>query len=90
MEGQLDLNQLEIEQILEVYPNPAESTDQLTFNRILVQPTIQILSTEGKLISTEIFNSSISTISFPLLTKGNYILKIQEGEKIENLRLVII
>jgi hypothetical protein len=82
LEGQLDLKQVQKDKKIEVYPNPAQSTDQLNFNRILIQPTIQLFSTEGKLISKQYFDATISTISFPFLIKGNYILKIQEGEKI--------
>jgi hypothetical protein len=75
---------------IEVYPNPAQSNDQLNFNRILIHPTIQIFSTEGKLISTQKYDDTISNATLPLLTKGNYIIKIIEGDKIENLHFVII
>ena len=89
LEGQLDLKQVQKDEKIEVYPNPAQSSDQLNFNRILIHPTIQIFSSEGKLISSKKEDKNISNATLPLLNSGNYILKIIENDKVENVHLVL-
>ena len=74
---------------IEVYPNPAQASDQLNFNRVLNHPTIQIFTTEGKLISSKNYDENISNAVLPILNRGNYIIKIIEGDKIENIHFVI-
>lgn len=66
----------------QIYPNPVGSDFTLSTSKNLeTNSKITIYTTEGKLIKTNIVLNSLQTINVEYLSKGIYILKIQNGNK---------
>ena len=84
-----DQNSLEERGSLSIYPNPVNSeftistTDELESNC-----TIKIYSLEGKLIQTESIEKNIQIIKVDSLSNGIYMVKMQNGKKQYQTKLI--
>ena len=81
----LGISSIDIHGNIKVYPNP--SNGEIFFNSILHNSTIEIYSEIGKRVySLEKVNSDKIELS---LTKGIYIMKIIQEDKIINNKIII-
>jgi hypothetical protein len=74
---------------LEIYPNPLKNGELLTLKNCAVDSKISILDAQGKVVFTSILTAS-STLKLPRLAEGNYLLHIENSNKIYNRKLVIV
>ena len=80
------LNQVEIDNRFNVYPNPSEGFFTIEFNELPETP-IDIYDLNGRLLKTMRISSNVSNIDMSTYEKGIYILNVQ-GTKIHR-KLVI-
>lgn len=85
----IDQNSLGEKSIVSIYPNPFHSEftvsviDDLYFNS-----SLSIYSLDGKLIQTEPIIKNIQNTKVDFLSKGIYIIKIQNGDKYFQTKLI--
>jgi len=74
---------------LKSYPNPAFSNSTISISRYLNNPLIQLLSTEGKIIEQQQFDSQTNFVTLPVVPPGTYILKIEEENQTSLIRILV-
>jgi hypothetical protein len=86
--GMTPSNTTEIDlSLIKVYPNPAGNSITFEFNEV-ISGQIQILDTNGKIISIEKVNGAQHTFNLMNLQAGNYIGKIISADKISSIKFV--
>jgi photosystem II stability/assembly factor-like uncharacterized protein len=74
---------------LSIYPNPLKNGELLTLKNCAIDSKISVLDAHGKAVFNSILTAS-STLKLPRLAEGNYLLHIENSNKIYNRKLVIV
>jgi polyhydroxybutyrate depolymerase len=73
----------------EIYPNPADQFLEIKFADNAAQHSIQVFDAMGKLVFSELKNNDlIAKININTWQSGAYIVRIQEGKRVESQRFV--
>ena len=73
----------------EIYPNPAKDNVFIKMNRLNVKTIVKIFSMDGRLIKTQQLDTTESTINCSELQNGLYLLRLENGNKVYQSKLVI-
>lgn len=74
---------------LKVFPNPSQSAGEVYFTRILHNPKIALMNTDGKVVFQENSSQELNSLQLPNLERGCYFLMIEEGNTSTTIRLVV-
>lgn len=90
-----DVNEINIIKQLVLYPNPNKGSFTVSgYTRTNNELTVRILSATGQVISEDVIvptaNKVNETITLQNVASGNYILQINDGEQVENIRFDIL
>lgn len=77
-----DINSVEVQNAIKVYPNPTIDNLIVNFNGNTQLLSYQLFNANGILLSSANFKRGISNIDVTKLTKGNYVLSILEDNKL--------
>lgn len=75
----VDVEQFEMEDGVEVYPNPTNGLVNININDVIGNVSIEVYDMIGRLVATENTNASECTINLSDRTEGLYLLKIVNG-----------
>jgi ELWxxDGT repeat protein len=75
---------------VKVYPQPAVNTVTINLEEEGNVTQYQVLSLNGKVVSSGAVNSSVTQVDVSNLATGNYILKLQSEEKAEYQRIITV
>ena len=84
-----DINELNSDIELSIYPNPAQEEFTVSFSGETTATTIQVINTVGQEITTIKPSQNQELIKANSLTKGVYIVKITQGDNVKFERIVI-
>ncbi|HQE11887.1 MAG TPA: T9SS type A sorting domain-containing protein, partial [Flavipsychrobacter sp.] len=68
------------------YPNPA--TTELVIGVTVDNSTVSVLSMDGRVLHSQTYNAGTSTINIASYAVGNYILRVQSGDKVETFKFI--
>ena len=78
---------------LSVFPNPSQGMIQIKTSNSMSMATLSVMDITGKVVYAEnavtMAEGATKTVDLTHLASGMYVLKITEGAKVQNLRLVI-
>lgn len=77
-----DINSVELQTAIKVYPNPTVDNLVVDFNGNTQLLNYQLFNINGALLSSANFKGGISNIDVSNLPKGKYVLSILENEKL--------
>jgi len=77
------------EQNLSIFPNPANSTLTVQYNT-QSDYKIEVLDIQGKVFLTENVSENLQVLDISSLSEGVYFVRISNGGKIENKKLVVL
>ncbi len=79
------------ETILSVYPNPVYQNKNLNIrlSKNDNEKALQVFSLDGKIVIQKKTNASFYTLVPSVLSKGIYVIKVTEGDKIQRQRFVV-
>jgi len=76
-----DIPEVEIEDVVNVYPNPASSVLHIDINNSMRNRSAEIYSLGGNLLIRQSIEQTSNAIDIDGLNAGFYIIKIKEGER---------
>jgi hypothetical protein len=81
----------DIENLIYIFPNPAENTINIATTDLTGLIDLSIFDMQGKLIYTNKINNSGELITIPLqnLSSGNYLLKIENNNKVVSKKFIV-
>lgn len=87
----LELNEINNEKFIKIYPNPTSDQINIGFREKSIQPFfIEITDTLGKIIFSELYNDKdFVTINTKSISKGIYLLSVMNQEKRQIQKLII-
>ncbi|MDF2436050.1 MAG: hypothetical protein K0Q95_426 [Bacteroidota bacterium] len=83
------LNELQLDYLLNVYPNPTTDIVHLQFTDLKVTVSIELFTSEGKLLESQKVNSNEAQLSLLKYKAGTYLLSVKEsGSAAKTFRII--
>lgn len=83
---QVDIDELTTAAI-QLYPNPTTDKVVIDYQKITEQAVVQFWTMDGKLLMTKPMNDTQITYDVQHFPKGQYVVKVVDGDKVESLLL---